>query len=411
MQARDNPSGGVPPAHQTWIRQQTLHMCWFSAAAATAADKLLTAPSEEEVLGRFTEEELKRYKKRKWHHDVGKHTRKYKEREERRKNSLGKRNKSQREKSTAVATRRVAEVSNPGSVVTEVVCRVPTMKMSKKILYDKNGQRRLSVVPVGEQLLEFLRRVDQYAPKNSKLAQWRTVSKTNGRLFHRRPDENCQGMRWMRDLCKRVKGVPSGYFSEETCRVAEESMNSVIDHCFDEICVEPGGHQLHTSFLKTEDTEEGEQLPHVDQNPCDLVPCDTGKKCRVCGSGCICHYKDKTPYSLVMPLTHGGSYLKVWEDIPIYHGVDDAMPATPKESTIIHIPLGHVLLFRADVVHAGGFLGVAHNNLRLHGYVYPLKGWSVHPTVLKTYHNMGSRDVTRKAHENSISFSEYVGGE
>ena len=212
MQARDNPSGGVPPAHQTWIRQQTLHMCWFSAAAATAADKLLTAPSEEEVLGRFTEEELKRYKKRKWHHDVGKHTRKYKEREERRKNSLGKRNKSQREKSTAVATRRVAEVSNPGSVVTEVVCRVPAMKMSKKILYDKNGQRRLSVVPVGEQLLEFLRRVDQYAPKNSKLAQWRTVSKTNGRLFHRRPDENCQGMRWMRDLCKRVKGVPSGYF-------------------------------------------------------------------------------------------------------------------------------------------------------------------------------------------------------
>jgi hypothetical protein len=76
------------------------------------------------------------------------------------------------------------------------------------------------------------------------------------------------------------------------------------------------------------------------------------------------------PWSADIPLSEGGMFLAIW------HGFKTSLPTGgcfPVEnwSMRLHIPFGWILLWRGDLVHAGGFQNDAKNGaLRVHWYIY-----------------------------------------
>jgi hypothetical protein len=128
-------------------------------------------------------------------------------------------------------------------------------------------------------------------------------------------------------------------------------------------CSDDQSIQMFLSFLKTLRTEV--QPPHIDFQWEDINPADF--KARHPRSYRN-NYKEWVPFIALFPLTKDGMTIQVWHARDNKHN----QPACPADETgvVVDIPFGTVLLLRADVVHAGGFLSAVSGNPRGHFYIY-----------------------------------------
>ena len=140
--------------------------------------------------------------------------------------------------------------------------------------------------------------------------------------------------------------------------------------------------QLHLSFLKTRD-ETDVQPPHIDHQWPNVVPPENFPNQRPPRSfrG---NYREWAPFVALFPLTEDGMTVEVW------HARDrHDVPQRPDHRTgqIVRLSLGHILLLRGDVVHAGGFCTSDSGNPRGHFYVYKTPRGAPHPYPLSNcYH-------------------------
>jgi hypothetical protein len=79
------------------------------------------------------------------------------------------------------------------------------------------------------------------------------------------------------------------------------------------------------------------------------------------------------PWSADIPLSDGGMFLAIWHGFKTSLAKKGCFPVE-NWSMKLHIPFGWILLWRGDLVHAGGFQnGPANGALRVHWYIYMMQ--------------------------------------
>ena len=82
-------------------------------------------------------------------------------------------------------------------------------------------------------------------------------------------------------------------------------------------------------------------------------------------------FETQAPYVLELPVYHCGMKIEIWPDADFASCVSEGKKIP---GVVVNVPLGYALLFRGDVVHAGGFLQANDTSLmgqRWHFYLYP----------------------------------------
>ena len=82
-------------------------------------------------------------------------------------------------------------------------------------------------------------------------------------------------------------------------------------------------------------------------------------------------HKKMVPYVMELPVYSSGMEIEMWPDLDFA----DCITSGKKEpGSVVRVPLGYALLFRGDVIHAGGFLVNFKRTTmsqRWHFYLYP----------------------------------------
>jgi hypothetical protein len=156
-------------------------------------------------------------------------------------------------------------------------------------------------------------------------------------------------------------------------------------------CTEEQNIQLYLSFMKT--LEADVQDPHIDYQWPDVEPSDfdPNKPPRRFIAG---NYKKWVPFIALFPVTADGMTVEVWNARS-----EHSHPTLDKKGCLVHIPYGKILLLRADVVHAGGFITAASGNPRCHFYVYKDPDGVVHSTPLSNSYKDSQQVELKKYYE------------
>ena len=134
--------------------------------------------------------------------------------------------------------------------------------------------------------------------------------------------------------------------------------------------------EFYLSFLKSLDMDM--QPPHIDQKWENAVPLNDfprKSKSRYYNG----NYEEWVPFIALFPLTEDGMTVEVW-----HARSQHDQPELPehKVGRLVKIHLGQILLLRADVVHAGGFMTAESGNPRGHLYIYKNPRDARHPLHL-----------------------------
>ena len=85
-------------------------------------------------------------------------------------------------------------------------------------------------------------------------------------------------------------------------------------------------------------------------------------------------YEGPFPWAADIPLSEGGMYLSLWHGYKASLRGEGGVPVE-NWSMRLHVPFGWILLWRGDLVHAGGFQNDLGNGaLRVHRYIYMKQG-------------------------------------
>lgn len=280
---------------------------------------------------------------------------------------------------------------------------------------DENGVKRMAMVPVNHWAIRQLRE----AHKHSSVAEYQSLQCHS--IEHLMPPSHwSEGMNWIREMDVKGRQLCNATTARERERLGIRTMKAraalgglreAVALAFQQMDVEPGGlgddlpendHRAFAvmgSYLRTKD--EREQMAHIDHD--HLYLCKEENKagrCPACqeegkrrSNACKCHYRHRMPYSFVMPLMEHGSWLLVWESMPLDYQWDGKSPIVQRRWVHVHIPMGYVLVIRGDVIHAGGLIQpdqryMGQKSLRYHGYIYPRRGGSTHFANPKTVYTM-----------------------
>jgi hypothetical protein len=110
---------------------------------------------------------------------------------------------------------------------------------------------------------------------------------------------------------------------------------------------------------------DSKQAPHVDYDPSSYQRIQWEKRTRDRNKA----HQQSVPYVLEFPLYSEGMEIEIWP----WEG-DIGAPMMENRhlwSRRIGLEMGQSLLFRGDVVHAGGFKRGRHGNVRVHVNIYP----------------------------------------
>ena len=387
------------------------------------------APTELEILGRYGTENYKNTQAAGspvGHYSAAKHRSLYKERA--RKTTAWTKLKNERRKEARRRERNAAKRQKQDYLDSRKRWNHP------HFVLDENGIQRIAMVPVEAGVIRQLREAHKPSSSNDyEMLRCQSIE-------HLMPPSHwSEGMHWISDMDLKSKKLLKAktqrererkHLRKEKASVAEAGLKRAIISAFQEMGVEPGGagekdksFSVMGSYLRTKDKRE--QMAHVDHDHaylskekkvagnCPMPSCSSGTGRR---RTCHCHYRHRMPYSFVMPLMEAGSWLLLWESMPLGYNWDGKSPIQQKRWVHVHIPMGYVFIFRGDVIHAGGLIQhddrfIGPNSLRYHGYIYPKRGGSTHFANPKTVYNMHVDGATKETASTCTDFSTHVGQE
>jgi hypothetical protein len=133
-----------------------------------------------------------------------------------------------------------------------------------------------------------------------------------------------------------------------------------ISHCSPQQQV-----QWYLSFLRTM-TETNVQRPHIDFKWNDICPPVEGKGSH--SRSFRGNYREWVPFIALFPVTRAGMTIEVW------NARNDHQSGQEEKGVLVKIEHNSILLLRADVIHAGGFMDDHDGNPRAHLYIYKSDG-------------------------------------
>ena len=205
---------------------------------------------------------------------------------------------------------------------------------------------------------------------------WYDITHTSHNLKYI-PQESA-GLEWLKDKIKsKVDDIGWKAKMHRMVEDVESDIEAALRTALGTMGADLGDFTWHLSYLFSVGAYE--QPPHVDYPWCYLDDMEKDNKkprqrtCPTCKfRTCACPKGDRTPYSVLIPLTQHGSQLEVWESIDI---IQETCSMPRPDSRTIDIELYSGFIFRGDVIHSGGYMSDEDSgNLRAHLYVYPAKG-------------------------------------
>ena len=299
----------------------------------------------------------------------------------------------EKSRKTNQATQTMVATSIPCAAVLDAPLSQPAPKLPQSLCKCPhadpifcNRVQRVSYFNVNKDLIHWLKLVGSLKTKGRSWDRF-----NNGSLHTQKAESPALG--WLKHVSKTITLKHVGGVSE--IEEMEQTIKETLECAMREgLCIDAGVSDWYLGFLSTLKEDHGQEF-HVDYKT-RILKCEGntgGRKCVVCGQRrCCCSYEKRVPYTVLIPLEPGGSQIKICEHVNIFvaPSVDNMT-----HSHTVHIPFGHGIIFRGDVLHSGA-LGCG--DLRAHLYVYTGSGGIQHDQDLRT--------VTKS--ETGANFSDYI---
>jgi hypothetical protein len=140
-------------------------------------------------------------------------------------------------------------------------------------------------------------------------------------------------------------------------------------------CSEEQHVQWYLSFLQTK--KRNVQHPHIDFKWNDIIPPEKGQGGH--SRSFRGNYHKWVPFIALFPLTETGMTIEIWK------ARKDHQSALDEKGMLVRIEQNMILLLRADVIHAGGFMNDRDCNPRAHLYIYQSDGVPHNVQVSNSY--------------------------